>query len=180
VADVPLGHLFGLRLSAMPSSAVAYVLLIAGLSWLGAARLGFSWAAAVVTAVLAAGLHLASDLVHNLGHAQAARRTGYPMTGVRLWGLLATSVYPADEPALPAEIHIRRALGGAPASLLLSLPAIALAVWLRRGRGPLFWLAAFVALDNVSVFGFGALLPLGFTDGSTLLHWWGQRRASGD
>ena len=48
-----------------------------------------------------------SEFVHQLGHAVAARRTGHPMSGIRFWGLLSTALYPADEPALPADVHIR-------------------------------------------------------------------------
>jgi hypothetical protein len=33
-------------------------------------------------------------------------------------------------------------------------------------------LAMFVAAINLFIFGGGAFLPLGFTDGSTLLRWW--------
>ncbi len=29
-------------------------------------------------------------------------------------------------------------------------------------------------IDNLFIFTIGSLLPLGFTDGSTLLHWWGK------
>jgi hypothetical protein len=38
--------------------------------------------------------------------------------------------------------------------------------------GPAFILVIFTFIDNLLVFTAGALLPLGFTDGSTLLHWW--------
>ena len=40
-----------------------------------------------------------------------------------------------------------------------------------RAAGTLWWLGLFFLFDNLLVFTLGALLPLGFTDGSTLLHW---------
>jgi hypothetical protein len=40
---------------------------------------------------------------------------------------------------------------------------------------PLTWVAALVLLDNLLVFTLGAFLPLGFTDGSTILRWWRRR-----
>jgi hypothetical protein len=122
------------------------------------------------------GLHLVANLGHHFGHAWAAARTGYPMSGVLLgkWGLLGTSLYPTSEPALPARIHIRRALGGPLASLGLSLIAGALVLVLPR-ETMLWWATLFFLADNLGVFFLGSLLPLGFTDGSTLLHWWGKQ-----
>ena len=98
----------------------------------------------------------------------AARSTGYPMTGLRFWTVLSASVYPADEPALPARVHLRRALGGPLASALLTV-ALGL-LW--RATPPAqhrrHALARFAFWENLLVFTLGALLPLGFTDGSTI------------
>ena len=47
-------------------------------------------------------------------------------------------------------------------------------VALRRRGGLPWWLAAFVVADNLLVFTLGALMPLGFSDGSTLLRWRGK------
>jgi hypothetical protein len=99
------------------------------------------------------------------------------MTGIRLgkWALLGTSLYPADEQALPAAVHIRRALGGPIGSLLVSLVAAVAALALRTGGGVLWWVGVFLFLDNLVLLTLGAFLPLGFTDGSTLLRWWGKQ-----
>ena len=97
------------------------------------------------------------------------------MTGIRLWWLLGFSLYPPDEGPLPAAVHIRRALGGPAASVLLTLVAGLIAVAVRPLGGAAWWVALFFFLDNLLVFTLGAFLPLGFTDGSTLLRWWGQR-----
>ena len=40
-------------------------------------------------------------------------------------------------------------------------------------------LRSWAAAENLLVFGGGAFLPLGFNDGSTLLHWWPKRGAVG-
>lgn len=90
-------------------------------------------------------------------------------------GLLAASRYPSDEPELPAEIHIRRALGGPIASLVVSLLSGFAALALQPVGGALLMVTMFWFLDNVFVFFLGSLLPLGFTDGSTLLYWWPRR-----
>jgi hypothetical protein len=168
-----LGRLAGLRLTAGPSaivgSAVLWVILGNIALWLGAAV-----GAAIAGGLAAVLLHWGSDIVHQLGHARAARATGHPMIGIRLWWVLAASIYPRDEGPLQEAVHIRRALGGPIASLLLTLAAAVVALALRPAGGAPWWLAMFVFLDNLLVLTLGALLPLGFTDGSTLLHWWGK------
>lgn len=172
-----LGRFAGLRLSALPFALVGSILLFVLLSGIAMAVLHASIGEALAGSLLAVLLHWGSTLAHHLGHAWAARRTGYPMSGVRfgMFGLLATSLYPPDEPALPAKVHIRRAWGGPIGSFLFSLVALAVALLFRTVNEVLGWAGTFFFLDNLLVFSLGPLLPLGFTDGSTLLHWWGKR-----
>jgi hypothetical protein len=169
---IRLGRLAGLQLSARPSALYSSLLL-----WVLFAVLGWflflDLAVAVLFGLLCTLLHWLSDLVHQLGHARAARHTGYPMTGLRLWFIFSQSLYPSDEPPLPGRVHVRRALGGPPASILLGCLAGLLAL-LSPAGGFIWWLLLVVALDNWLVLGFGAFLPLGFTDGSTLLTWRGK------
>ena len=175
--EYKLGQVAGLKLSAEPLAIVGTVLLLGALSAVAIGVLDLPVWQALIGGLVAVALHWVSDIAHHLGHAWTARRTGYPMSGVRLgkWGVLGTSLYPPDELALPAAIHIRRALGGPVGSLLVTLVAAAAALALRAGGGVLWWVAAFVFLDNLLLLTLGAFLPLGFTDGSTLLHWWGKR-----
>jgi hypothetical protein len=166
----------GLRLSARPSAFIGALLLWVILSGVGIGALGLSSVAGVLAGLLAVALHYFSDTVHQLGHAWAARRTGHPMIGIQFWWVLSASLYPPDEPALPAAVHIRRALGGPTASLALTVIAggIALALALAAAGGVLWYVALFFWLDNLLVLTLGAFLPLGFTDGSTLLRWRGK------
>jgi hypothetical protein len=175
--EIKLGRFAGLSLSAMPSAIIGTLVLWVVLSAIGIALLRVDWPKAIGGGLIAALLHQASEIVHQLGHSWAARQTGYPMTGIRLWGLLSTSVYPPDEPALPATIHIRRALGGPMTSLLVSILAGIFLYALRDRDGVARWIALFFFLDNLLTFTLGSCLPLGFTDGSTLLHWLGKRKA---
>ena len=170
-----LGRIASLRLTAAPSAIVGSILLWVLLSGIAALGLGVSPVAAVVGGLVAVLLHWASDIVHQLGHARAARATGHPMIGIRLWWLLSASIYPRDEGSLPAAVHIRRALGGPLASLLLTVIAAMIALALRPLGGVSWWVALFFFLDNLLVLTLGAFVPLGFTDGSTLLYWWGKR-----
>ncbi|RMG89599.1 MAG: hypothetical protein D6706_21065 [Chloroflexi bacterium] len=168
------GKLFGLELQITPSAIWSTLALWAILTLVGWAGLKMAPGTAVLGGLLATFIHWDNELMHQLGHAWAARRTGYPMTGLRTWYLLSASLYPRDEGSLPAEIHIRRALGGPPVSIALAILG-GILVWLLPSGTLLYWLALFFALENLFVFGLGAFVPLGFTDGSTLLTWWPRR-----
>ena len=170
-----LGRLAGLDLSARPSALAGSIVLWVIFCVIAIGLLNLSFPTALATSLIAVALHWISEILHNLGHAWAARRTGYPMIGVQLWGVLSMSVYPHDEPSLPARIHIQRALGGPFGSLLIALAAGALMLALRPSGAVGWWLALLLFLDNLLVFTLGALLPLGFTDGTTILYWWGRR-----
>lgn len=172
-----LGTLAGLKLTAVPFALVGSILLLLSLSGIAMVALHAPIGEAIAGSLLAVLLHWVSTLVHHLGHAWAARRTGYPMSGIRfgMWGLLATSLYPPDESSLPASIHIRRALGGPLGSLLFSLVALGIVLVFRTVNESLGWAGTFFFLDNLLVFTLGPFVPLGFTDGSTLLQWWGKR-----
>lgn len=167
-----LGRFAGLDSSAGPSALLGSA-AIAALTTVILRRSGRPWGQAMITGFMAVLLHWLSDLIHHLGHAFAARQTGYPMRGVHFWGVLGTSLYPRDEPPLPAETHIRRALGGPIASTLLALTAAVLQL-ARRPAGMARDLALWAVLDNL-ILGVGALLPLPMTDGGTLRAWWPRR-----
>ena len=154
-----------------PSTSLTFAILWAIITYLVARFLGFGLVAAILTGLALTSLHWVVLFVHHFGHSVAAKGTGFPMTGVLLWWGLATSLYPRDEPELPASLHIRRALGGPIASLAFGLLAAALA-WLLRGETVVAWLLpAFAGFDSLFIFGIGSLVPLGFNDGSTLIRW---------
>ena len=172
---IHLGRVASLRLTAAPSAFIGSLLLWVLLSGIAVLALNVAHTAAIAGGLIAVLLHWASDIVHQFGHARAARATGHPMVGIRLWWLLSASIYPSDEGPLPASVHIRRALGGPIASLVLTVIAAVIALAFRPLGGIYWWVALFFFLDNLLVLTLGAFLPLGFTDGSTLLHWWRKR-----
>ncbi len=169
-----LGTLAGLQVTARRSVIFGVLGLWALLGGLAYALLDLPVATALGAGLAATALHVGSEVVHQLGHAWAARRVGYPMVGMQLWGIFATSIYPTAEPPLPPATHIRRAIGGPLASLLVTL--IAGAVTLALPDGLARWIALFWFLDNLFVFTLQVFLPLGFNDGSTVLHWWNVQR----
>ena len=170
-----LGHFIGLRVSARRSALLGLLILWLILGIIGGWVLKLPLMQAAFGWLLAALLHYASEFWHNLGHAASSRRTGNPMVGVLYWGFLATSLYPKDEGELPRNVHLRRAIGGPIASLLLTMVMGAAALALQAVGGVVWYLVVFVFLDNLLVFTLGAILPLGFTDGSTILYWLRQR-----
>ena len=172
LGEIKLGRVAGLQLSALPSAIISAIGLWTLLAFLAAVIGSLPIGTAIVGSLFATLLHFTSETLHQLGHAYAAKRTGYPMLGIRFWFVLGTSVYPLDEPTLPGRIHIQRALGGPIASVLLGAIATVLAAVIQHWLGLLLF---FFAVDSLVVMGLGAFLPLGFTDGSTILTWWGKR-----
>ena len=170
------GRLLGLEVSAIPLTLVGTVILWLLLGMVAHQALAMPLLQTVLAGFFGAALWWLIELVHQLGHAVAARGTGHPMAGIEFgqFALFARSVYPADEPDLPASVHIRRALGGPVASLALCAAA-GLTALLLPAHGLAWWAALYIAAVSTLVMGLGALLPLGFTDGSTLLAWWGRR-----
>jgi hypothetical protein len=137
--------------------------------------LNFPPITSITLGLLGVFLHYAFEFWHQYSHAWAARRTGYPMEGMLYIWVLAMSLYPKTEPELPAEIHIQRAIGGPIGSLALGLFGGILTWALHPFGGVLYLFTWFIFLENFFLFGLGALLPLGFTDGNTLLKWWKKR-----
>ena len=171
-----LGTLAGLRLTASWTAIISSLILWSLLTEAATLWLHATFWGALVAGLVTVLLHWASVLVHQLGHAWAARRTGHPMTAIHFWLVLSASRYPRDEPELPAGVHIRRALGGPLFSFALALVLGALTWILRPVGGIIWWAALLLFLDNLLVLTLGALLPLGFTDGSTLLYWARRRQ----
>ena len=167
-----------LAISAAPSAVGGALLLVTVFAFLGRRVFRLRPGAALAGGVLATALHFVSELWHQRGHAQAAARTGYPMTGVRLWGVLGTSLYPPDEPELPGELHVARALGGPRASAWFAALGGLAALATRPIGGVAFMISTLFALENLLVFTVGAFLPLPFmeTDGTTLLRYRRDRR----
>ncbi len=169
----PLGKLGKLDITAEPSAAGGFFLLWVVFGLLGVKLFRLKPGAAAAGGLLAAALHFIAEMWHQLGHARAAEESGYPMEGVHLWGVLGTSVYPADEPELPAEIHVARALGGPKASAVLAAVAGLFAAFVHPFSRLAFMIASIFALENSLIFTIGAFLPLPFmeTDGTTLQHY---------
>jgi len=162
--------LSGLPVSIVPGFIVGTGLTILALAAIGLFALGFGLIPALAAAFAATALMWLSELFHQLGHAVAARGTGHPMIAITLgrYFILGTSVYPADEGELPPAVHIRRALGGPIASLIVSVLALPIALALQPAGGAPFAVAAFVFGLNFFAYTLQIALPLRFNDGEVL------------
>ena len=172
-SELRLGRLVGLPITVGRSALIGSSVLWAAVSVLNLFLLQRVLGWSIIAGLVAVIAHWVAVLFHQLGHAWAARRTGYPMIGIRLWGVLSSSIYPPNEPPLPASVHIRRALGGPEASLLLSILSLIGLLLVAPGKLG-WWLGLFFFVDNFFTFTLGSLLPLGFTDGTTLMQWRGK------
>ena len=163
---IHLGNFFGLSIDLLPAALLTTLLLWIGLS-AAAYAIEIPAGESILIGLVAALLHWTSILFHHLGHVAAARRTGFPMSGILLgmFGILARDLYPADEPELSPAIHIQRALGGPIASGAFSIFFFLLIpLW----SGNWYWLVCFILLENVFVLTLQAFIPLSFNDGGTI------------
>ena len=174
-----LGRIGGMEvILAAPGFVVASVALLIAFMAIGIAFSGRGLLNVAVGALVLVALHWFNETWHNYGHFRAARSTGFPMDGVKLGTALlvfGTSVYPADEPELPAGVHLRRALGGPIANLALGAVGAVVTIVMAMTGSHFLWVGIVFTLENVLVFGIGNALPLGFNDGSTVLYWLRRR-----
>jgi hypothetical protein len=168
-------HFFGLRFS-VARSAVYGSGLVALIGALCAYFIGqLTPLDSVIAGILAMLLHWFGEIVHQYGHFLASKAVGHPMIGVRLWAIIGTSLYPPNEGELPAQTHIRRALGGPAISFLVLLLAILLWFLFSGYGGMLRFLLGWLIAEEILIYAIGALVPIdvaGFTvDGGTILYW---------
>ena len=166
--SIQLGKLFGLQISVLPFAFTGTLMLWIGFTAIAIYGLDISAGESLLLGLCAALLHWTFELIHSLGHAYAAKRTGHPMAGIRfgIFAVLAQTIYPKDEPELPPSIHIRRALGGPIINGLLSIIFyLLLPFW----SGNWYWIGLFALLENLFVYTLQVFVPLGFNDGSTIL-----------
>ena len=170
-SEIGLGTIAGLRLSARPSFFTVRLLFLMALAATGRFILGLSLAHALIGAFIAVLLDTLAVLIHQLGHAWAAQRVGWPMVGISFWSLFSTCLYPADEPELPATLHIRRAVGGPAVSFLVGLVTGIPALLFLPQEGLIWLLVIFWMFDNCVVRSVMAFGPLPWTDGPTVWYW---------
>src|SRR5256885_1194163 len=91
----PLITLGGLSVTVGASAIFCALGLWLALSLVGIFLLSFSPINAVILARPAPSPHWLPESLPQLGHATAARSTGYPMVGIHFWGLLRSEFLPS-------------------------------------------------------------------------------------
>ncbi len=130
-SSVQLGRLFGIRIGASPSWFLFLFLMIYFLSgWFGDV-LGGSDTEAYLVAVVGAFFFFGSLVLHELGHALVARRSGIGILGIDLWFFGGLAKLSRDS-ASPKE-EFRVAAAGPAVTLVICLLCLALAAGLARG-----------------------------------------------
>jgi hypothetical protein len=178
--EYPLFNLAGLKISAMPSALIGSIVLWLLFTVIAIIATDLALGVAIIAGFIMMLSHWSFEIIHQLGHAGAARQAGYPMVGIRLYLALGASVYPPTEGDVPARVHIQRALGGPIISTIIMLLAGVLVAILSSAGEFLRLLAWFAFLDNLLVFSLGAIIPFPLpnlleNDGATLLRWWPKR-----
>lgn len=174
-----LFSLLGVQTTISPVGLASFGIAVFVLAGVAAALSGLALGEALLAGALGAAVMAVSEWLHQMGHALAARRAGYPMRALHFRSILAVSEYPPDEPELPARLHIQRALGGFWVNLLIGLFLAPYAFFLSFAGGMAAWVVGFAAFYNFVVLGLGALLPIDLpgvltTDGATLLRYRGR------
>lgn len=116
----------------------------------------------LLVSLAAASFHFFAQLIHMIGHALAAWATGYPMSGMWFMYVFAMSLYPPNEPTLPARTHIQRSLGGVAAFGLLLL--IVVMLWSDACRvepWSIRYLTSYMLLDVALLFTVSAVISDG-------------------
>jgi hypothetical protein len=172
---IPLFHIGALQIS-MRFSVVPTAIVLTSTFVIFLALIGFPAVEAVAGGFLMTLALYAAGLLHHIGHALAAARTGHPMAGVVFYLMLGQSLYPPDEGPLPPQVHIQRALGGPIMSGVVALATGAVALLLSGSSGLAYWIALFTAATSLLAFCWGAMLPVvlpggAMTDGYVIFVW---------
>jgi Zn-dependent protease len=177
--SIQIARLFGIRIGASPSWFVVLFILIFFLSSRFADRTGGTATEGYLLAVAAALLFFGSIVLHELGHALAARREGITTNAIDLWFFGGIAKLSRDTDSPGAEFKI--AAAGPAVTAVVCAICVAIAAALEGGAGldvmrlsgdvaasPAVALLGFLALWNgaLLIFNLVPALPL---DGGRLL-----------
>lgn len=131
---------------------------------------------ALIAGIITTFIYYFSEVVHQYGHFFAAKQTGKPSTGLRLWFILGTTLYPSNEGQVKPSIHMRRAIGGPIASLILLIIFLFLGSFLWAFSDMARFIVGWGIFVNSVWYIGGALIPMQYknftTDGMTIWKAW--------
>lgn len=187
---INLGRFLNVEITMAMSSFVTMAIVFVVATLAASTLLSQEIGAAIIFGVGVVFIHWWGDFLHQVGHILAASRLKYPAYRLHFWGPLSTTMYPKDEPELLPTMHVKRALGGPIASIIVSFVYGLILYVVGEGYEPINWLALFGVVESILVFTLGALTPMNpfmpdsmkdfKTDGDIVLDWFQARRAEGD
>lgn len=174
--EKPLLTFFGVPITYVRSAIYGSLVLVIVLTIAAILLTDLTPLDALIAGFIAMLLFWLSDIVHQYGHAVAAKRTGYPLSHIRMRTIISITIYPATEPQLSPDIHIQRALGGPIASAIMTIIVGILTLMFWEVGGMLQFLLGYTFLTNLFLAVGSLAVPL-YTDflefdGGTILHYW--------
>ncbi|MEJ7798244.1 MAG: site-2 protease family protein [Solirubrobacteraceae bacterium] len=176
--SIQIARVFGIRIGASPSWFVVLFVLIYLLSDYFESRLGGSATEGYLVALAAVLLFFASIILHELGHALAARRLGIAISGIDLWFFGGIARMSRDTESPGAEFKI--AAAGPAVTLAITAACVGLGALVAEGAAlevmlleggakvsPAVALLGFLALWNAALLIFN-LVPAFPLDGGRL------------
>ena len=177
--SIQIARVFGIRVGASPSWFVVLFVLIYLLSDYFESKLGGSATEAYLVAVAAVLLFFGSIILHELGHALAARRQGIVTNGIDLWFFGGIAKLSRDTESPGAEFKI--AAAGPAVTALITALCVGIGALLADGAAldvmlledgkpvsPALALLGFLALWNAALLFFN-LIPAFPLDGGRLM-----------
>ncbi len=164
---ITIGRIFGVRIGFNWSWAIVFALIVWSLAdtVFPAQNPGFSTAAYVAMAFVAATLFFGSLLLHELGHAVQARREGMQVEDITLWLFGGVARFRGEFPSAGAEFRI--AIAGPLVTAVLACVFIATATAMQL-TSAVDGVAAWLGYINVILLAFN-LLPALPLDGGRVL-----------
>ncbi len=151
-----------------PAVSINLLSLWGVMAWFaGRGRSERTWPARLLVGALSAGSLAAADFGHAMAHTISAERAGAPMDEIRISMGMPRTIYFDNE--VPPHVHRMRALGGPIFSLIGLLTSLLLRLVAPRSS-VVHEVAGWSSVGHGFILG-GALAPLPFVDGGTILKW---------
>ena len=165
VQHIPLGRLWGVRLSVTPITWLSPFVFFALRLLLGLLAPGMSLSERLYDALLFTIAVQIANPLHALGHIISGKLVRGVMDELLITATRDVNIYDGDQSALPSYVHLGRALGGPVFNLLMAGIFYAVLPLIPIGIG--YTLVERIASMNL-FFGAGGFLPLPSIDGEVI------------
>ena len=165
VRHIPLGRLWGVRLSATPIAWLSPLVFFALRLLIGLLVPGMSLSERLYDALFFTIAVQVANPVHAFGHILSSKLVHGVMDELLITATRDVNLYNGDQSAIPSHIHLGRALGGPVFNLLMAASFYAVLPLIPTGVG--HTIVERIASMNL-FFGVGGFLPLPSIDGEVI------------